>query len=335
MFVQCLSSDGSEVFRKIGDVGLNEDEQGFCLEAEKFNGTTDETLKTYQIFPSTKRSIQSIKVIKIVILGTRMGRAPVLKKIEVWGSLCRDSSTEEVQEVKKLTNKSETPMLSKLIDKEGNSSRTDSEPTFNIPEDFIDSITQEILVMPYILPSGNVIDESTLAKYNKHEETYGRLPSDPFTGLIYTSDNQPKFNETLKMRLDEFKLQNSHEIEIKQSGRTIGKKSEPGPSRSSYSLNGHVSKKIKLSETSSRDLDSLISSIYKNNQVSIFTKPKETEVSSDQVTCIKCDSKTSQSLYRISPCNHTFCKPCVLLLNSTCGTCQAPFLPNNVTKMNL
>lgn len=337
VFVQCLSPDGKEVFRKIGDVGLNDDEQGFCLKADESHEETDDTLKTYLIFPSAQSAIRSIRVIKIVILGTRMGRAPVLKKLELWGLPASKTTTEEHQEIQRLLRGSESPMLKPLKEQEENSERANSEQVFNIPEEFIDSITQDVLVMPYILPSGNIIDESTLAKHNKHEEMYGRLPSDPYTGLPYSSNNQPKFNESLKTRLDQFKLQNSHEIEIKQSGRTVGKKSEPGTSRSSYSTNGHVSKKIKLSKTSSRDLDALISSIYQKNQVSIFTKPKETATKNDQLSCAKCESVTSTDVYRISPCNHLFCKPClgVLLLNAICGACQLTFQTSNVTKMNL
>lgn len=153
------------------------------------------------------------------------------------------------------------------------------------------------------------------------------------SGLIYTPDSQPRFNESLKARLDEFKLRHSHEIDVKQSGRTLGGKAEPRPSTSGYVANSHVSKKIKLSETSS-NLDSLISSIYENNQVTIFTKPKDPKVDSRQ-KCNKCGLEATTSFYQISPCNHVFCKPCLLQLESSCGDCKKPFESKDVSRVNL
>lgn len=189
--------------------------------------------------------------------------------------------------------------------------------------------------MPFILPSGSVIDESTMEKHNRHEETYGRLPSDPFTGLIYTSDSYPRFNESLKARLDEFKLKNSHELEVKKSGRTLGKTKEPVAS-TSYASSEHVSKKIKFNGGPSNDLDSIISSIYRNNQVSVFTRPKEVvPETTSSWSCSKCQSMSSAGLYKISECGHSFCKSCLLLLNSRCSTCHKTFASKDVAKINL
>lgn len=261
-----------------------------------------------------------------------MRRAPVLKKIEVWGVPSFKNSREDIMNINRLIKSSQALQIHSDNQK---TEQIEVEDSFDIPEDYLDSITHDLLVMPFILPSGNIIDESTIERHNRHEESYGRLPSDPFTGLIYTADNQPKFNEILKVRLDEFKLKNSHEIEIKNSGRGLGKKTESiEPSTSTYSANGHVSKKIKFDGNSSSDLDSLISSIYKNNQVSIFTKPRETLPADSQFLCSNCQTKSSLGVYRIISCNHLFCKPCLLILASVCATCKTTFQSKDVVKFN-
>ena len=253
-----------------------------------------------------------------------MRRAPVIKKIEIWGEISKLNSREEIEEFSKLNESinlkvpSESQSLPKNIDISEN---------FKIPEDFLDAITQELLVMPYILPSGAVIDQTTLEKFNKNEEILGRLPSDPFTGVLYTSESNPKFDISLKVRLDEFKLKYSEEIDVKNSGRTVGRKEISKPSTSNATK--HISKKIKLSEESS--LDEIIQSIYKNNQISSFTTPKRCQENSKK--CSTC--KSCENLYKISTCDHIFCKNCLLRLGTTCNVCKISFENKNVTKIHI
>ena len=332
VFIKCLNFDGDEVFRKIGQIALDEEEIGFCLRTEDFKEPIENSLKVEAIFPYARKSARSFSIIKIVIQDTIMRRAPVLNKLEVWGVPSFRGSLEEIEEINKLLN--DLKVLQDVPDNIREES-PEADESFKIPEDFLDAITHELLVMPYILPSGSVIDESTMEKHNKHEQSYGRLPSDPFTGLIYTSENQPKFNESLKARLDEFKLHNSSEIDVRNSGRTVGRKNKLVPSTSGLISNGHISKKIKFYGSSSADLDTIISSIYKNNQISIFTKPKEpSEGDDNQRACNKCKT-TSSGFYQINPCSHLFCKPCLLKLNSTCETCNTSFLSKDVVKINV
>lgn len=334
VFVQCLSNEGEEVFRKIGDFGLKEHETGFCLKSPDFQGSLDESLKVDNIYSYAKKSVQSIKVLKITIIDTNLRRPPVIKKIEVWGSPSRENAKDDVATIRRLWFVPEAKAAAQDLGVTSDGSRGDNNDIFQVPEDFLDSITNELLVMPFILPSGNIIDESTMEKHNKHEEIYGRLPSDPFTGLTYTIDSFPKFNESLKARLDEFKLKNSHELDVKESGRTLGKKKEPVAS-TSYATSEHVSKKIKFNG-GSNDLDSIISSIYRNNQVSVFTRPKVVAPeTTNQWSCLKCQTMTSAGLYKISECGHSFCKSCLLLLNSVCDICNKTFSSKDVAKVNL
>jgi hypothetical protein len=328
VFIRCLDHEHQEILRKIGDISISDEHQGFCLKLHDHLETPDDTLKTESIYPYARKSTRDIDFLKIVIQDTKLRRAPVIKKIEVIGLPSVKNSSEDKELIAKLWNPEKS---SKVQVKSLENLPSSTETPFDIPEEFLDAITHELLVMPFVLPSGNTIDETTLQKHNNHEETYGRLPSDPFTGLIYTSDSQPKFDSALKVRLDEFKMRNSQEIEVKQSGRTVGKTThEPVASTSGY--NSHISKKIKLSGTS--NLDDLISSIYRNNQVSVFTKPKDTRVEENRWKCCKC-LEFSSIFYRISSCCHTFCKPCLLKLEKICGSCSQSFESSDVEKINI
>ena len=42
-----------------------------------------------------------------------------------------------------------------------------------------------------VLPSGQIVDKSTLDEYNRREEAWGRAPNDPFTGKVFTRDRRP------------------------------------------------------------------------------------------------------------------------------------------------
>lgn len=77
----------------------------------------------------------------------------------------------------------------------------------SIPEEFIDPITQEVMMLPMLLPSGVSVDSATLEEYQKREATWGRPPNDPFTGVPFTSTSQPVPNPQLKSRIDHFTLQ--------------------------------------------------------------------------------------------------------------------------------
>ncbi|XP_011613918.2 RING finger protein 37 isoform X1 [Takifugu rubripes] len=80
--------------------------------------------------------------------------------------------------------------------------------TDSIPDDFLDPITQEVMVLPMLLPSGMSVDNSTLEEHQKREATWGRAPNDPFTGVPFTSVSRPVPNPQLKSRIDHFLLRN-------------------------------------------------------------------------------------------------------------------------------
>lgn len=257
-----------------------------------------------------------------------MKRSPVVKKIEIWGNPSYANSIEENKEILRLSSvEGQKDQTNNELDSD--SDLNTREELFSIPEELLDSITNELLTLPYILPSGNVVDQLTLEKHKKREEIFGRPPSDPFTAVCFNAESFPKFDPSLKMRLDEFKLKHSHEIEVKNSGRTLGRKALCQPSTSSAATS-HISKKIKLNKESS-SLDDIIQSIYRNKQISSFTR---SEGPSQNFINACCGCKLSSNLYKISSCNHIFCKNCLTSLNLICSACKEPFENRNVNKFH-
>ncbi|KAG1930284.1 RING finger protein 37 [Pimephales promelas] len=92
-----------------------------------------------------------------------------------------------------------------------------------IPEEFLDPLTQELMVFPMILPSGVIIDNSTLEEYWKREATWGRLPNDPFTGVPFSQSSKPLPNPLLKSRIDR--------LALRRGCTGVGSRSDPQPSR--------------------------------------------------------------------------------------------------------
>ena len=92
----------------------------------------------------------------------------------------------------------------------------------DIPEEFLDELTFEIMSIPMLLPSGHSIDVFTLDRFSDVEATYGRQPSDPFTGLVFTSTRQPVLNKPLKMRIDRFLSEHADEPSLQHVPRPLG-----------------------------------------------------------------------------------------------------------------
>ncbi|XP_041369079.1 LOW QUALITY PROTEIN: RING finger protein 37-like [Gigantopelta aegis] len=105
-------------------------------------------------------------------------------------------------------------------------SSSDSTSKFEIPEEFVDPITCEVMALPTLLPSGKSIDHNTLEKYIENEATYGRLPNDPFTGVSFNTDSYPVPNNSLKVRIDQFLLKHCDESQVKSAPRTVGRKED-------------------------------------------------------------------------------------------------------------
>lgn len=99
---------------------------------------------------------------------------------------------------------------SALISKEG------------VPQEFIDSITCDLMTLPVLLPSGHYVDQSTVDKASELDLMCGRSPCDPYTGVSYTTTNSPKFCPKLKAAIDQYIISNEDSLEVINNGRTLG-----------------------------------------------------------------------------------------------------------------
>uniref|UniRef100_A0A8C4HAD7 U-box domain containing 5 n=1 Tax=Dicentrarchus labrax TaxID=13489 RepID=A0A8C4HAD7_DICLA len=136
-----------------------------------------------------------------------------LKALVVWGQPARCCPAEEVERIKRVYEASERRLPQPVL---CSSSVSQSKPllqaatppsNLSIPEEFLDPITQEVMMLPMLLPSGVSVDNTTLEEHQKREATWGRPPNDPFTGVPFTSTSQPLPNPQLKSRIDHFVLQ--------------------------------------------------------------------------------------------------------------------------------
>ncbi|XP_064420820.1 RING finger protein 37 [Latimeria chalumnae] len=163
-------------------------------------------------------SLVNVTHLKMCISHVAGGIPTGFKRFEVWGQPARSCPPQVLNSILKLyceslpqDFKKSTTHLAEFED----ASRSNSEPMElvetleNIPSDFLDPITLELMPFPILLPSGKVIDQSTLEKYNKSEATWGRLPNDPFTGVPYSQNSKPLPQASLKARIDRFLLHNS------------------------------------------------------------------------------------------------------------------------------
>lgn len=171
-------------------------------------------------------SLNHVAHLKICITHVTGSGIPCIKRLEVWGQPAKTCSQEVIDSVLLVASESlpqdlalQAPALPMESDCDpGGQSEGQQAPSSlqelaeviqDVPEEFLDPITLEIMPCPMLLPSGKVIDQSTLEKCNRSEATWGRVPSDPFTGVAFTPHSQPLPHPSLKARIDHFLLQHS------------------------------------------------------------------------------------------------------------------------------
>ncbi|XP_041046848.1 RING finger protein 37 [Carcharodon carcharias] len=167
-------------------------------------------------------SLTNINHLRICITYVSGGSLPCLRRLDIWGQPSRSSPRKVIESAFRVYQKYKAGQSIPIVKQENvtvaPSSHTQSlQPVVsgppmtngNIPEEFLDPITSEIMVLPMLLPCGKVIDQSTLDKYSRCEATWGRVPNDPFTSVPFSRHSKPVPYSTLKTRLDYFLLHNT------------------------------------------------------------------------------------------------------------------------------
>ncbi|XP_040837677.1 RING finger protein 37 isoform X2 [Ochotona curzoniae] len=321
-------------------------------------------------------SLSQVAHLKVCITHMTGGGVPCIKRLEVWGQPAKTCSQELIDSIllaaseslpqdvaphaSALPMESDCEPAGQTQDQQAPSSLQElAEVIQDVPEEFLDPITLEIMPCPMLLPSGKVIDQSTLEKCNRSEAVWGRVPSDPFTGVAFTPHSQPLPHPALKARIDHFLLQHSipgcHLLGRAQTASAVTPSSIALPSRkrkmepteqapgcnlgvnaSCFSTmnppvlattSEHTSKKMKArSELSFPLMD------CSTEQSDSVLGPK----------CISCDRVFSpyfrkEPLYQL-PCGHLLCRPCLgekqRSMPMVCTACQRPFGSQDVLRVH-
>ncbi|XP_060737251.1 RING finger protein 37 [Tachysurus vachellii] len=186
-----------------------------------------------ELWSRGSQSLSSVAKLRISVPYVGASSVIGIKSLAVWGVPSRCCSFSEIEQIQKAHYDSLQPKRSNFSinspvstsAKSHMSDNASSETT--LPDEFLDPLTQELMVLPMILPSGIVIDNSTLEEYEKQEAIWGRMPNDPFTGVSFTKDSKPLPNPLLKNRIDSLLLQTGH-IGIRSKNSLLN---NPRPSR--------------------------------------------------------------------------------------------------------
>lgn len=169
--------------------------------------------KQQELWARGSQSVSSVAQLRITVPYSGASSVLGIKSLLVWGVPSRCCSPSELEQFQKAHFDSLQPKLSRfsnpsLVSTSARAPKPDNTSSeTRIPEEFLDPLTQELMVLPMILPSGMVVDNSTLENYEKQEATWGRMPNDPFTGVPFTKDSKPLPNPQLKRRIDSLLLQ--------------------------------------------------------------------------------------------------------------------------------
>jgi len=173
---------------------------------------------------SRKNTLKKLKCLRITILRTKESSVPCLRNLKI---LVRPNSKSDQMKLENLRKESKVCTSFNFFGGESSSQEihasSHEKPVVivgeeSVPPEFLDEITQEILLVPMVLPSGKIVDRSTVDKCNEAQAVYGGLPRDPFSGTVYTSALKPLFNASLKSRIDAYLVQNN----IQTNGQTVG-----------------------------------------------------------------------------------------------------------------
>lgn len=281
----------------------------------------DQSTTTLSYFKSgTYKSFLNASKIIVVIFRTQKS-VPCLGKVEIWGRPAKSCSPKTVDTIHRL-NRSCVVVNSASSPKE-------LPQGFKIPDEFKDDLTDEIMTIPYTLPSGKTVDQITLEKHIESEKSFGRKPGDPFTGIKFTDTLKPILNVGLKSRIDMFLMRNSDHPDTFNLKRSL-RSSVGGGKKIKLTRNPQNSSESTSYDASERDLDELISKAKSDSNFVNFSS----NISNDfENECMLCNR--TEDLYEL-PCQHYYCRTCLIgCKNCVCSKCDCKFANRDVQKIHL
>jgi U-box domain-containing protein 5 len=153
-----------------------------------------------------RRLSRCVKEVEIRILRTKGSCSAGLADLKVIGSPVAHVDRKEIEKrlsAAALRERGSSPVPHRnngIAVNEEKSSATPTQGTSSSGSgvEIVDALTCEKTKIPMVLPSGQIVDKSTLDEYAKREAVWGRQPNDPFTGKIFTKDRRPILLESTR-----------------------------------------------------------------------------------------------------------------------------------------
>lgn len=339
----------NEEYIKIGQCSnlLNGEDGAIFLQQHTNSADAPSNLKLLNFFRSFYITTRHTKWLRIRITDTSRC-VPVLRRVEVWGSVSRTETNTIRRKVLDLCRRVEAndePLPSSAESTECSSRSEQIIDSITIPEDFLDSITCDIMAMPMVLPSGKIIDRLTLEKHNQHEEKWGRAPSDPYTGQGFTAERKPVLNAALKAQIDKFLLDHSNANEFRHTSRTVGSvcrastkrrveadgeatatTSESCRKRPNTCTTAYTSVDLSAANTLDESLKLALQHITR------YSTKTEKSNPNDKCLCCKIYFSDKNVFYRIKSCGHILCTHCLNANGKDTCYCGKKFLNSAVER---
>lgn len=285
------------------------------------------------------RAADRVREIRLRIFKTSGSTVPALGALDIWGKPSQNVPQTVRNEVISTWTSICHPETDKPQTKDPEPTSKSSSSVLNadlvIPEEFIDPISCEIMTIPMTLPSGNIVDVSTLEKFNESQAKLGRpIGCDPFTGVLFTENNKPVFATALKSRLDKFLLDNSEAPSIKTLPRTLGRKSNLVSSSVHESSSSTVvtsKRTISVCERSNiQTVDDLLVDCLDGLPSYVDTNaPQPKKARTGCARCSKTASPGENEYFYKLPCQDVVCRECLCSMkkrqDNRCAECSKQF----------
>lgn len=244
--VDTVPVDSNNSYVSVGKINMTK-ATNICFRNHKFNcnGVDMSQIPSFisceQEFPLTdklNKSLQHVSSVIVRITSTADGSIPCLGRLEIWAKPSTRAPKELQQklysyftdlqnpktECDDIELPESQPASNNNITETANYKAITSTNNIDVPEDFIDPLTCEIMSVPMLLPSGQSIDHSTLENFIDAEAKWGREPNNPFTGIRFSKTYKAVPNVSLKVRIDKYLMENgSHFPNV---SRTLGQASD-------------------------------------------------------------------------------------------------------------
>ena len=160
----------------------------------------------------------AVIALKIAITRMLKGTTPSISGVSVWGSpttplspasRALESKWRKINEhenapAESSSGSSSSSSLASLIP--ADHAEVDKSDEDDFPELFTDSLTCALMRKPVMLPCGKYVDSTTLERYLSSQESFGKAPVDPFTGVKFTELYRPVFDTNLKFQIDRWSM---------------------------------------------------------------------------------------------------------------------------------